>query len=42
MRLDGSERTLGRSFEYDLILRNMGTGERIIIDPQVRNGGTGN
>ena len=33
----GSKATLGRSFKYDLILRNIETGERLILDPQVIN-----
>lgn len=42
VRFVGSEKTLDHSFEYDLILRNVGTGERIIIDPQVRSSGSTN
>lgn len=33
----GSRATLGHRFKYDLILRNTRTGERLILDPPVKN-----
>ncbi len=37
VRFQGSKATLGRTFKYDLILRNVDTGERLILDPPINN-----
>jgi hypothetical protein len=37
VHFQGSKATLGRTFKYDLILRNVNTGERLILDPPIVN-----
>lgn len=34
---DGSNATLGRTFSYDLLMRRISTGERLLLDPKITN-----